>query len=102
AGSGAGPLGYGGITYFTEGLPAPPEFTAFGTNIGGPPSGQRRTGYFRTTFTVPDDGNFYVNPVIRYIFDDGGFVYLDGELVMRVNMVAAAADSYAQGAAGTA
>ena len=102
AGSGVGPLGYGGITYFADGLPAPPEFTAFGTNIEGPPSGQRRTGYFRTTFTVPDDGNFYVNPVIRYIFDDGGFVYLDGELVMRANMVAAAVDSYAQGAAGTA
>jgi len=101
AGSGAGPLGYGGITYFTDGLPAPPEFTAFGTNIGAPPSGQRRTGYFRTTFTVPDDGNFYVNPEIRYIFDDGGFVYLDGELVLRANLAVAAVDNFAQLAAGT-
>ena len=101
AGSGPGPLGYGGITYFADGLPAP-EFTAFGTAIAAPSSGQRRTGYFRTTFTVPDDGNFYVNPVIRYIFDDGGFVYLDGELILRANLAVAALDNYTQVAAGTA
>ncbi|MDB4537718.1 hypothetical protein N9230_03785 [Akkermansiaceae bacterium] len=70
--------------------------------MSAPSSGQRRTGYFRTTFTVPDDGNFYVNPVIRYLIDDGGFVYLDGELILRVNVGAAVADEFLVNAAGSA
>lgn len=101
AGQGAGPLGYGGITYFTGAVPAPAEFTAIGTNLGTPPSGQRRTAYLRTTFSVPDDDKFYINPVIRYILDDGGFVYLDGELIMRVNVGPNAPDEFTVNASGT-
>ncbi|CAN5385994.1 hypothetical protein BH23VER1_BH23VER1_10910 [soil metagenome] len=71
------------------------------TTLTTPASGSRFTGYFRTTFEVPDDGNVYVIPTLRYILDDGGFVYLDGELVLRVN-VGAADDGYLVLAGGTA
>jgi len=86
AGSGPGPLGYGTINYFTDPNPAPAEFTAFGTTIPDPGSGTRLTSYFRTTFNVPNDGNFYLNPSIQYLLDDGAFVYLDGELILEVNV----------------
>lgn len=86
AGSGNSPLGYGTMTYLGTPLPAPGEFDSIGTLLIAPPSGSRYTSYFRTTFTVPDDGNDYSNPVIRYIMDDGGFIYLDGELILAVNM----------------
>ncbi len=86
AGSGNGPLGYGTMNYIGNPIPAPAEFDSLGTFLITPPSGSRYTAYFRTTFTVPDDGNEYTNPVIRYIMDDGGFIYLDGELVLAVNM----------------
>jgi hypothetical protein len=74
------------MTYLGTPLPAPGEFDSIGTLLIAPPSGSRYTSYFRTTFTVPDDGNDYSNPVIRYIMDDGGFIYLDGELILAVNM----------------
>ncbi len=102
AGVGAGPLSYGVIDYITTPNPAPGEFTAIGTNLTLPATGSRYTGYFRTTFTVPNDGNAYSNPVFRYILDDGGFVYLDGVLVLRVNVAAAANDDYLVLASGTA
>jgi hypothetical protein len=98
AGSGTGPLGYGTMDYMGLGGA---EFTALGTTLTTPAAGARYTAYFRTTFTVPNDGNFYVNPVLRYILDDGGFVYLDGELILRINMAAAAQDNYLQLAANT-
>lgn len=102
AGAGAGPLGYGALDYTTTPLPAPGEFAALGTTFTTtPPATGRYTSYFRTTFTVPDDGNFYVNPVIRYIMDDGGFIYLDGELVLRVNMASTALDNFTTLAANT-
>jgi hypothetical protein len=99
AGTGAGPLGYGTADYFTV---AGAEFAALGTTLTTPVTGARRTAYFRTTFTVPGDGNFYTNPVIRFILDDGGFIYLDGELVLTVNMAAAVTDTYAAATAGSA
>jgi hypothetical protein len=102
AGRGAGPLGYGSITYFTGAIPPPAEFTRIGTDLSAPPGGQRRTAFFRTTFTVPDDGNIYINPIVRYIFDDGGFVYLDGEMIMRVNVGPNALDDFEVNASGTA
>lgn len=94
AGLGMGPIGYGSMDYVGNPQPAPGEFFGLNTSLTTPSSGQRFTGYFRTTFTVPDDGNFYVNPVFRFLMDDGGFVYLDGELVLRVNVSSGAADNY--------
>jgi hypothetical protein len=98
AGSGTGPLGYGTITYTTD---PGAEFLALGTTLTPPDSGGRYTAYFRTTFTAPDDGNFYVNPVLRYLTDDGAFVYLDGELVLEMN-TGGGADDYLALAAGVA
>ncbi len=99
AGSGAGPFGYGTINYTSTPDPAPAEFTDVGTNLSSPASGDRFTAYFRTTFTVPNDGNFYINPTLRYILDDGGFVYLNGELILQINTNAA--DDYLTTASGT-
>jgi hypothetical protein len=93
SGSSQGPLGYGTIDYFGSGGA---EFTDFGDDdddpgnglageLSTPDSGQRRAIYFRTTFTVPTEGAF-VRPEIRYLFDDGGYIYLDGELVAAANM----------------
>ena len=94
AGPGNGPFGYGTIDYLGNPIPAPGEFDSLTTLHITPPSGFRYTSYFRTTFTVPDDENEYTNPVIRYIMDDGGFIYLDGELVLAVNMPAGSSDTY--------
>lgn len=107
AGSGAGPIGYGEIAYTTipDPIPpdfVPPEFDGLGTTLTTPTSGERFTAYFRTTFTIPDDGNFYTNPRIRYILDDGAFVYLDGEPILEVNIAADVSDDYESTAAGTA
>ena len=93
AGLGAGPIGYGTVDYFTTPNPAPGEFSALATTLTTPASGSRYTAYLRTTFTVPNDGNFYVNPVIRYLMDDGGFIYLDGVPIVRVNMASTATDT---------
>ena len=100
AGTGPGPLGYGPLGYTTEN--PTPEFFNLGTNLTTPTSGERFTGYFRTTFTVPDDGDFYITPSIRYILDDGAFVYLDGELILEVNLAQGALDDYQLRTAGSA
>ena len=102
AGSGPAPIGYGSINYVTTADPAPAEFAGIATTLTIPDSGSRGTAYFRTTFTVPNDGQFYVNPRIRYLLDDGGFIYLDGEIILRVNEVATAVDDYLTTANGTA
>lgn len=102
AGLSMAPLAYGSVEYITNPLPAPAEFSVINTTLTTPASGSRYTCYFRTTFTVPDDGNFYTVPNFRYILDDGGFVYLDGELVLRVNMAPAAVDDYLVFATSTA
>lgn len=94
AGLAPGPIGYGAMDYTTTPLPAPAEFAGLATTLTTPGNTARYTAYFRTTFTVPNDGSFYINPVIRYILDDGGFIYLDGELVLRVNHSSATADTY--------
>jgi len=101
-GEGSAPFGYGTIDYLTNPVPAPGEFSAFGTALPIPTSGDRYTNYFRTTFTVPDDGATYTSPVLRYVMDDGGFIYLNGELILQVNMGAGIRDAYATLAAGTA
>lgn len=104
SGSGPGPIGYGAMDYSTlipQNLPTG-QFTGLGTTLTIPNSGNRRTGYFRTTFTVPASGSAYINPVISYLLDDGGFVYLDGVAVLRVNVAAAATDTYTTLAAGNA
>ena len=110
SGPGAGPFGYDVINYINNPLPAgPAEFTALGTVLTIPASGLRYTSYYRTTFTVPNDGSIYSAPVVRYLTDDGAYLYLDGDPVLRVNIAAPAAgqpangnDNYLQLAAGTA
>ncbi len=96
SGSGPGPVAYGDFQYTATPLPAgtTAEFAKVGTYLTTPLSGNRRTGYFRTTFTVPNDGRSYQNPVLRYILDDGGYVYLDGVRILAVNMTAGVADDY--------
>ena len=100
-GQGTAPFGYGTIDYFGNPIPAPGEFSSFATALPIPPTGSRYTNYFRTTFTVPDDGATYNNPVLRYILDDGGFIYLNGQLILQVNMAAGIRDAYSTLAAGT-
>ena len=98
SGPGAGPIGYGAVDYFTNPLPAgPAEITALGTTLATPASGSRYTSYFRTTFTIPNDGSIYSAPVIRYLMDDSAYVYLDGEPTLRVNIAAPAAGQPANG-----
>lgn len=91
-----GPVGYDAAGYFTA---AGAEFTGFGDNDGAattavsgrlttPATGNRRAAYFRTTFTVPPGGGALINPRFRYLIDDGAYVYLDGELIMAINMAA--------------
>jgi hypothetical protein len=99
SGSGQGPLGYGSIKYTTDTVD--PEFQAIATILSTPTSGDRLTAYFRTTFTVPDNGSFYVTPSIRYLLDDGGFIYLDGELILEVNVAQGALDNFGTQASGT-
>jgi hypothetical protein len=83
AGSGAAPLGYGNLDRFAAGLP----LAGFNTTLDTPPSGLRYTSYFRTTFTVPSDGFYYVRPVLEYLLDDSAMIYLDGVPLLRVNQV---------------
>ena len=80
-----GPIGYGAATYFTA---AGAEFTAFGTGgtLTTPADGQKRAAYFRSTFTVPAGGGALIRPRIRYLLDDGAYLYLDGELVAAIFM----------------
>ncbi len=100
SGTGPGPIGYETMDYWGLPLPPPAEFTSNGTTLTTPTSGSRRTAYFRTTFEVPAGGSL-IQPVIRYIMDDGGFIYLDGEMIARVNMATTATDTYTQLAANT-
>ena len=81
SGVGSGPLGFAVMDYWST---AGAEFTAFNTVLTTPTSGQRYTGYFRKTFTVPSGG--ITNPAIRYLIDDGAYLYLDGVLIATVNM----------------
>jgi len=97
SGRGPGPVAYGDFLYTGTPLPAPPaEFAGVASRLTTPLATSRYTGYFRTTFTIPDDGRIYRNPVLRFILDDGGYVYLDGVPVLRVNMVAGLGDTYTQ------
>jgi hypothetical protein len=102
SGRGPGPVAYGDFQYTGAPLPAGTlaEFGGVASFLITPSSGSRHTGYFRTTFTVPDDGRAYQNPVLRYIMDDGGFVYLDGVPILRVNMASGVTDDYTQVTAG--
>ena len=93
--SGPGPVGYGAITYFDSVGSEIPGMVSF---LSTPESGNRRTAYFRTTFTVT--GATLINPLLRYVMDDGGFIYLDGQLICAVNMPAGATDTYGQLASG--
>ena len=78
AGWALGPLDYGGMAYA---LSAGAEFPSTGYGLlYKPNNNDHLTAYFRTTFSVPNDGRRFANPVIRYLFDDGGWVYLDGAL----------------------
>ena len=96
SGSGPWPIGYDVMDYFTAGGA---EFTAFGKTLTTPLSGNRRTAYLRTTFTVPFGG--LTNVQMRYLMDDGGFIYLDGALLCTVNMAAGTTDIYSQNAANS-
>ena len=92
SGQGAGPLGYGEITYWLN--DPQPEFQSMGTFFQQPSAPFRYGAYFRTTFSVPDDGAHYVEPVLRYLLDDGGWVYLDGRPILRINMPDGAQDTF--------
>ncbi len=96
SGSGAGPFGYDVMDYFTA---VGAEFTAYGKALTAPLTNNRKTAYFRTTFTVPVGG--LTKPQLRYLLDDGGFIYLDGTLLCTVNMAAGATDAYATLAANS-
>ncbi len=74
-GSAAGPFAYGGV----DAIPGVANLTA-------PASGARNAAYFRTTFTLAQP---FVRPRLRGVFDDGALVYLDGELVARINQTTA-------------
>lgn len=92
-----GPFGYDVIDYFNV---AGAEFTTFGDNDGNTTNGlagrltapsatapgQRRAAYLRTTFTVPSGSGPLIQPRLRYLIDDGAYVYLDGELIAAINM----------------
>jgi uncharacterized delta-60 repeat protein len=99
SGSGAGPIGYdAGLDYLTAAnVPLPRPFSSLGTTLTQPLSSNRRTAYFRTNFVVPAEG--VENLVLNYLIDDGAFVYLDGELIARINIgtlgsTASVADTY--------
>ena len=81
SGTGAGPLGFAVMDYWAT---AGAEFTGWATTLTTPTSGQRWTGYFRKTFTVPAGGE--LKPTFRYLFDDGAYIYLDGVLIATVNI----------------
>ncbi len=81
SGVGAGPLGFAIMDYWAT---AGAEFTGWATTLTTPTSGQRWTGYFRKTFTVPVGG--LLRPTFRYLFDDGAYLYLDGVLIATVNI----------------
>jgi hypothetical protein len=95
-GSGPGPIGFGAMDYWVV---AGAQFNANGTPLSTPNTANRYSAYFRTTFTVPNDGNVYSLPVINYLMDDGGLIYLDGTLILSVNMGGATTESYIQLAA---
>ena len=88
SGTGAGPLGFSVMDYWAT---AGAEFTAFATVLTTPTSGQRWTGYFRKTFTVPVGGE--LKPTFRYLIDDGAYIYLDGVLIATVNIPADPSDA---------
>jgi hypothetical protein len=81
SGTGSAPFGFGAIDYLGS---SGAEFTTLGTTLTTPSSGQRYTAYFRKNFTVPAGGK--LKPTIRYLMDDGGYIYLDGILVATVNI----------------
>ena len=64
-------LGYGSI-----------DHSPVVTNIGEPPRGSRYSAYFRTTITTTED---YERLNVEIFADDGGVLYLNGELVERFN-----------------
>ena len=101
SGLGAGPIGYGAVDFFTANTLTLVDTTTIGaitTALSTPVNTARYTAYFRTTFTVPAGG--LSNPTLDYILDDGGLVYLDGDLVLRVN-TASDTDTYTALAANT-
>ena len=103
SGRAGGPIAYGALNYTAT---AGAEFTAAATALTTPNTANRQTAYFRTTFTVPA-GGAYSAPILRYLMDDGAFVYLDGELIAKINMgtmgdVAGPPDTYLALAANTA
>lgn len=71
-------LGYGSI-----------DLTPVVTNIGEPPRGSRHSAYFRKTITTTED---YERLKIEIFADDGGVLYLNGELIERFNF--AGEDTY--------
>lgn len=76
------PLGYGAI-----------DLRPLATDIGTPASGSRYTAYFTTTFEI-ENADRVRTLAIDLLADDGAFIYLNGQLVARHNMAAAATDTY--------
>lgn len=71
-------LGYGNI-----------DLKPVNTNIGEPPRGARYSAYFRKTITTTQR---YDRLKVELLADDGGVLYVDGELVERFNF--SGPDSY--------
>jgi hypothetical protein len=84
----AAPLGYGTI-----------DLRALATNIGTPASGARNSAYFTTTFNI-DNADLVRTLSVDLLADDGAFIYLNGNLVARHNMLPNVADTYTQTADG--
>ncbi|MEZ5303481.1 MAG: Calx-beta domain-containing protein [Verrucomicrobiales bacterium] len=88
--SGSGLMGYGTITSASGNLP-------INTNIGTPPSGLRRTAYFRAKFNSPASGWHDIS--VQLSRDDAAILYLDGEEIGRshqpgATIFASSPDSY--------
>lgn len=74
--SGAGPLGYGGIT--SAELATEIEY-------GGDRSNRHITTYFRKSFEVTDSASV-TELLLQLLIDDGAVVYVNGQEVLRVGM----------------
>ncbi|MDP6634493.1 MAG: lamin tail domain-containing protein, partial [Phycisphaerae bacterium] len=66
------------------------------SNIGTPPSGSRRTAYFRRELVLSDE---LVSAGIEILSDDGAIIYIDGVEVARNNI--SASDTYMAMASGS-
>ena len=94
SGIGTGPFGYDTIAYTAT---ANAQFAAIAGSslLTTPASGSRYTAYYKTTFVVPEGGA--AAPKLEFLWDDGGYLYLDGVRIAAINIAAinnAAVEAY--------